>query len=138
MKPLFYHLLFVLLLLPFWSEAQCLEYAKREGVKVLEAYQHNGNFNTTPLKKGENVELMEHFSANCQNRIAVVSPQGNQNFVFEVLDFERNTLFSNKNSHKAYYDFSLNKSQMLIIRISVPSNAAVSGTVCVAVLIGKK
>lgn len=122
------------------SNAQCKEFAKKICKLELLPYIHDGIYNATILAEGETAELFKTFYSGQEYRLAICGDDMLKTVEFEVLDGERNVLFSNKDHNYAkFWDFKLESSQQLIISIQVPTNDEMSDQLssgCVAVLVG--
>jgi hypothetical protein len=123
------------------SYAQCRGFAKGTCKSELNPYIHDGIFNATELSEGESAELFKTFYSGQEYRIAVCGDSNLPPIQFEIMDADRNVLFSNKEADFArVWDFKLEASQQLIVSIQVTTDDnKVSDVVakgCVAVLIG--
>ncbi|PLX01127.1 MAG: hypothetical protein C0594_14275 [Marinilabiliales bacterium] len=133
-------LLSFIALSPVVSNAQCKSFAKKICKSILEPYVHDGIYNATVLSEGETAELFKTFYSGQEYRIAVCGAEDIPNVEFQVLDAERNVLYSNTdNDYSKTWDFKLEASQQLIIAIQVQTADELSDEIasgCVAVLIG--
>lgn len=123
------------------SFAQCKTFAKGTCKPELDPYIHDGIYNATELSEGESAELFKTFYSGQEYRVAVCGDASLPPIEFEIMDSDRNVLFSNKEADYArVWDFKLEASQQLIVSIQVKTNDdKVSDEVargCVAVLIG--
>ncbi|HBX49601.1 MAG: hypothetical protein A2W98_05935 [Bacteroidetes bacterium GWF2_33_38] len=122
------------------SNAQCKNFAQKICKLELLPYIHDGIYNATTLAEGETAELFKTFYSGQEYRLAICGDDMLPRVEFEVLDGERNVLFSNKNNnYSKVWDFKLESSQQLIISIQVPTNDKMSDQLasgCVAVLVG--
>ncbi len=144
MKKKTYFILFfgLLFLNSHFSYAQCTDFAKSEGLKVLntDEYIHDGRFNAIKLKQGDDIYIYKAFYAGENYRIVVVAEKKLGNIKIQMTDFKReNTIFSNENGEK-YFNFLPKKSQRAIIHIVIPPAAKEqkSEKGCVAILFGLK
>lgn len=123
-----------------FSNAQCKNFAKKICKEVLNPYVHDGIYNATVLSEGETAELFKTFYSGQEYRISVCGADEIPNVEFQVLDAERNVLYSNKeNTKNKNWDFKLESSQQLIIAIQVQTTDEMHDEIlsgCVAVLIG--
>lgn len=130
----------VILSLPTVSNAQCKTFAKKICKEVLNPYVHDGIYNATVLSEGETAELFKTFYSGQEYRISVCGAEDIPNVEFQVLDAERNVLYSNRdNEYSKTWDFKLESSQQLIIAIQVQTSDELEEEIlsgCVAVLIG--
>jgi len=134
-------LVFAFAMLSSASYAQCKAFAKGTCKPELDPYIHDGIFNATELSEGESAELFKTFYSGQEYRIAVCGDGNLPPVQFEIMDSDRNVLFSNKEADYArVWDFKLEASQQLIVSIQVTTddnkvaNEVAKG--CVAVLIG--
>jgi len=123
------------------THAQCKNFAKGTCKPQLDPYIHDGIYNATELSEGESAELFKTFYSGQEYRIAICGDAALPPIEFQIMDADRNVLFSNKEAGYAkVWDFKLEASQQLIISIQVTTNdEKVSDKVargCVAVLIG--
>ncbi len=123
------------------SYAQCKNFAKGVCKPQLDPYIHDGIYNATELSEGESAELFKTFYSGQEYRIAICGDASLPPIEFQILDADRNVLFSNKEANYAkVWDFKLEASQQLIVSIQVTTNDdKASDQVargCVAVLIG--
>jgi len=121
--------------------AQCKTFAKGTCKPELDPYIHDGIYNATELSEGESAELFKTFYSGQEYRVAVCGDASLPPIEFEIMDSDRNVLFSNKDADYArVWDFKLEASQQLIVSIQVKTNdEKVSDEIargCVAVLIG--
>lgn len=121
--------------------AQCKSFAKNTCKPELDPYIHDGIFNATELSEGESAELFKTFYSGQEYRIAVCGDASLPPVEFEIMDSDRNVLFSNKDADYArVWDFKLEASQQLIVSIQVTTDDDKVGDEiakgCVGVLIG--
>lgn len=129
-----------LTLISIQSYSQCKGFAKNVCKLELLPYIHDGIYNATILSEGETAELFKTFYSGQEYRIAVCGDEKLPSIEYEVLDSDRNTLYSNKDHNYCNtWDFSLEASQQLIISIQVPTNEEITDKLvsgCIAVLVG--
>jgi len=123
------------------ATAQCKAFAKGTCKSQLDPYIHDGIFNATELSEGESAELFKTFYSGQEYRISVCGGEALPPIEFEIMDSDRNVLFSNKDAGYAkVWDFKLEASQQLIVSIQVTTNDDKASDIvakdCVAVLIG--
>ena len=136
--------LFILIVIPFTSDAQCKHFAKQVCIKELSPYIHDGNYNAAILTEGESAEMYKTFYSGQNYRIFICGSGNLPNVQFQVLDVNRNVLYDNSsNDYNEKWDFIPQTSQQLIISLQVGSESnseaeaePVSG--CVAIMIGIK
>lgn len=133
-----------LLLNPASTQAQCKNFAKKVCRLELTPYIHDGNFNAAILTEGEDAELFKTFFAGQEYRIAVCSSETLSKVEFNVMDVDRNVLYSNVSRNFApTWDFKVSATQQLIITVKVhenppSSNPEVIASGCVAIMFGLK
>lgn len=125
----------------FSGYSQCKNFAKNDCKPKLDPYIHDGIYNATELSEAESAELFKTFYSGQEYRIAICGDESLPPVEFEILDADRNVLFSNKEANLAQvWDFKLEASQQLIVSIQVGTvdDAATDEPAkgCVAVLIG--
>lgn len=124
------------------SYAQCKAFAKNVCLPELAAYTHDGNYHAAILVEGEEAELYKTFYSDMDYRIAICGEDKLKGVEFDVIDSEKNILYSNKNSNYAKtWDFKLQSSQQLKLVIRVlssekPGDIPASG--CVSIMFGFK
>ena len=133
-------ILFVFVSFSSNANAQCNNFAKKSCKPVLAPYVHDGIYNATVLSEGETAELFKTFYSGQDYRIVICGQEDMPNVEFQILDAERNVLYTNneKDANK-YWDFKLETSQQLIIAIQVQVSEAMEYKIlegCVAVLVG--
>jgi len=121
--------------------SQCKTFAKSSCKPELDPYIHDGIYNATELSEGESAELFKTFYSGQEYRVAICGGAALPAVEFEILDSDRNVLFSNKEANFAkVWDFKLEASQQLIVSIQVTTNDDKAtdeiAKDCVAVLIG--
>ncbi len=124
---------------PFYGLSQCKSFTKDVCIPKLNPYIYNGQLNSAQLNEGDVAELMLTFYSNQDYRIAVCGQNNLGKIQFNLLDVQRNLIFSNKDHNFSdTWDFTSNSSQQLIIEIIVPEGAnpekIESG--CVSILVG--
>jgi hypothetical protein len=124
------------------SYAQCKAFAKNVCLPELGAYTHDGNYHAAVLVEGEEAELYKTFYSDMDYRIAICGEDKLKGIEFDVIDSEKNILYSNKNANYAKtWDFKLQSSQQLKLVIKVlssekPGDTPASG--CVSIMFGFK
>jgi hypothetical protein len=143
MKAHTYLLALILLAIPALSEAQCRAFTKNTCLPMLEDYIQNDNYNSAVLVPGDEAEILLTFYANKQYRLAICGHPRLGEVQFEVLDANQEMIYSNKNStaeNKNIFDFKMQTTQQLIVRVRVPDNdgAAIKPEGCVSIMVGYK
>ena len=95
-----YKITTVLALLIFISaqnvNAQCKAFAKKECIPELGSYIHDGNYHAAVLVEGEEAELYKTFYSDMEYRVAIVGEEKLPPVEFQVVDANKNVLYSNK------------------------------------------
>jgi len=135
-------LLSVLAFLPTAVNAQCKGFAKKICKVELSPYLHDGNYHAAILTEGEEAELYKTFYSDQEYRIAICGSDALPDIQFEVIDANKNVLYSNKSkNYERIWDFRLDSSQQLKISIkvlSVHDNPVEAESGCVAIMFGFK
>jgi hypothetical protein len=124
------------------GNAQCADFAKKEGLSVLDTslYLHDGRFNAIKLKQGDDIYIYKAFYAQENYRIVVVSEKDLKGVTFEVTDFKKTEVIFSNTKNEKFFDFLPERSQRAIIHITIPSaeqgKSPEKG--CVAILFGLK
>ncbi len=137
--PLLLLTVVLLACLPSKAEGQCKSFARHLCRPVLENFRHDGNYHAAVLEQGEEAELYKTFFAGQTYRIAVCGTEDLPDIEFSILDNQRNELYNNRtNDYSNTWDFRMEASQQLMVRIKVPpdppGNKSAAG--CVAILFG--
>ncbi len=136
----------VLALLIFISaqnvNAQCKAFAKKECIPELGSYIHDGNYHAAVLVEGEEAELYKTFYSDMEYRVAIVGEEKLPPVEFQVVDANKNVLYSNKSANYARtWDFKLQASQLLKLVVKVTSSnksGELPASGCVAIMFGFK
>ncbi|HDJ34293.1 MAG TPA: hypothetical protein ENF21_09390 [Bacteroidetes bacterium] len=127
-------------LLPSSASAQCKGFAKKICKMELSPYLHDGNYHAAILTEGEEAELYKTFYSDQEYRIAICGSDALPEIQFEVIDANRNVLYSNKdNNYARIWDFRLESSQQLKIAVkvlAVHDNPVEAESGCVAIMFG--
>ena len=142
MKRILYLIIitFVLVLVPLTANAQCKGFAKKICRMELVPYIHDGNYHAAILLEGEEAELYKTFYSGQEYRIAICGSDNLPEIEFQIMDANKNVLYSNKDKdYERVWDFTLESSQQLKIAVIVPvggdsSDEPQSG--CVAIMFG--
>jgi len=124
------------------ANAQCTDFAKKDGLNVLntQEYVHDGRFNSIKLKQGDDIYVYKAFYAQENYRVVFIAQENLGDIKVEITDFKKeHILFSNKNGEK-YFDFNPKRSQRSIIHITIPEarKEEKSEKGCIAILFGLK
>jgi len=123
-------------------EAQCFSYARGVCKTELKEFVHDGNYNATVLSEGESAEIYKTFFSGQEYRVVVCKVDSLPPVNFQVIDEEDKILFdSEKHGGEHVWDFKVESTQLLIIRVVVSekdkaSKEKIAG--CVSVLFGIK
>ncbi|MGC9471057.1 MAG: hypothetical protein ACP5D1_05900 [Bacteroidales bacterium] len=127
-------------LFPSAASAQCKGFAKKICKMELSPYLHDGNYHVAILTEGEEAELYKTFYSDQEYRIAICGSDALPEIQFEVIDANKNVLYSNKdNNYARIWDFRLDASQQLKIAIkvlAVHDNPVEAESGCVAIMFG--
>lgn len=124
------------------GQAQCKHFTKKKCMPELGDYNSNGQYNGAVLFEGEEAAMVQPFYSNQDYRILVCSqPIISDKLFFEVLDYRGELLYSSEGTGKNYFDFNVESTQQLKIRIVVPESESMSNLKkngCVSILVGFK
>ncbi|MCK4663794.1 MAG: hypothetical protein KAT68_13060 [Bacteroidales bacterium] len=122
------------------SFSQCRNYIPANCNNNLFPFIHDGINNSKVLNSGQKFEVFKVFYKKQDYRIVICSDNNLPPLEFELLDMERNILFSNKEYNLSQlWDFSLDDSMQLIISVKVPdikNTEQYNKTGCVALIVG--
>ena len=142
MKKILTTLFFFAFLVSFSLDgySQCKGFTKKDCMPILEPYIYNGQLNSALLNEGDVAELLLTFYGNQEYRLVICSQELLGNVEFNLLDKDRNLVFSNKDhDYTNKWDFTSTSTQQLIIEVIIPSDqgdgdSVISG--CVSILVG--
>lgn len=124
------------------ADAQCKSFAKNECLPELGTYTHDGNYHAAVLVEGEEAELYKTFYSDMEYRLAVCGPDNLPPVEFQILDSNKNILYSNKDHlYGKTWDFKLEASQQLKLVVKVTTFNQSGGTPasgCVSIMFGFK
>ena len=122
--------------------AQCKSFAKKDCLPALGSYTHDGNYHAAILVEGEEAELYKTFYSDMDYRLAVCGPDNLPPVEFQVLDSNKNVLYSNKdNDYAKTWDFKLESSQQLklVVKVTTFNQAGETpASGCVSIMFGFK
>lgn len=122
--------------------AQCKGFTKRKCIAELGDYTGNGQYNGAVMFEGEEATMVQTFYSGKDYRLFVCShPAIADSLYFEVTDYSRNMIFSSKESGDAFFDFSLESTRQLNIKVIVPdlgTSNELKKNGCVSILVGFK
>ncbi|MFO7850995.1 MAG: hypothetical protein ACQERS_07690 [Bacteroidota bacterium] len=124
----------------FNANAQCKGFAKKICKAELGEYTHDGNYHAAILVEGEEAELYKTFYSDQEYRVAICGSENLPDIEFEVMDANKNILYSNaENDYSRTWDFTLESSQQLKLLIKVTTFEELSddpASGCVAIMFG--
>lgn len=125
------------------GQAQCKNFTKKKCMSSLETYSSNGQYNGAVMFEGEEASLMQTFYSGQEYRLFICAhPSIAEGMFFEVSDYRNNKIYSSEGKKDLIFDFNVESTQQLKIRIVVPSNGASGADIkkngCVSVLVGFK
>lgn len=131
-------LLFSLLAFPVMVSAQCKGFVKKYLDKMT-PFTHNGQMNVHQVTAGETTEMDVTFYSGQAYRLIFAYDQNLGPVYFNLLDAERNVVFTTKDNPKPYKDFNIANTMRLTVEIVTPdSQEKVKPTGCVSVIVGFK
>jgi hypothetical protein len=137
---IFTALLLLITLASFSANAQCKGFAKKEVLPLLTPYTHDGNYHAAVLVEGEEAELYKTFYSDMEYRVVVAGEEKLPSIEFQILDENRNILYTNKDHNYARFtDLKLENSKQLRLVIKVNSfnkSGEIPATGCVAIMFG--
>lgn len=131
--------LFLALLLPLVSNAQCRAFTKKNCRPALAPYIHNGQMNSAVLFPGDKADIMLTFYSGQKYRLLVCSEEQLGKVTYRVLDIDRNEIYNSKGKGKNEFDFKVASTQQLIVEVSVPDSESthdIDFQGCVSILVG--
>lgn len=142
MRNIITSLIIVFLFLGFANQgnAQCKGFTKKDCMPLLEPYIYNGQLNSALLNEGDVAELLLTFYGNQDYRLVICSQEVLGQVEFNLLDKDRNLIFSNKDhDYTSNWDFSSTTTQQLIVEVIIPESTSDGSSIvsgCVSILIG--
>ncbi|MEX2596173.1 MAG: hypothetical protein WEC59_04520 [Salibacteraceae bacterium] len=124
------------------AQAQCKAFTKKKCLDVLEGYTGNGQYNGAVMFEGEEATLSQTFYSGKEYRLFVCAyPSIKDSIYFEVTDYRKELLYSSKGKDEQIFDFSVESTQQLYVRMIVPkmgTSNELKKNGCVSVLVGFK
>jgi len=121
------------------SQAQCKTFTKRKCMSELDGYNHNGQYNGAVMFEGEEASLNQTFYAGQKYRIrACIQEVISEKAYFEVYDYRGNLLHTT-DGQVAQFDFAVETTQQLKIRVVIPDMGTGNGMKkngCVSIIVG--
>ena len=124
------------------ASAQCKNFTKKNCLSELADYTGNGQYNGAVMFEGEEATLVQTFYSGKDYRLFVCShPSISDSLFFEIRDYRKTVIFSNKEKDSKTFDFSVESTQQLFIRVAVPEMGTANELKkngCVSILVGFK
>ena len=124
------------------TDAQCRHFTKKHCLDELSDYTGNGQYNGAVMFEGEEATMVQTFYSGQEYRIHVCSHASiSDSIFFEVLDYRKKLMYSSKESGSDNFDFSVESTQQLRIRVVVPELGTANTLKkngCVSILVGFK
>lgn len=122
--------------------SQCKSFSKNTCMPQMQPYVSNENYNSTTLVAGDDAELNITFYEGQEYRLLVCAHPILENVEFQVSDASKKQLFSStENNNTNVFDFKMESTQQLTVRISVPLQENPNALVhegCVTIITGHK
>jgi hypothetical protein len=122
-------------------QAQCKTFTKKKCIGELEDYNSNGQYNGAVMFEAEEATLMQTFYSGQKYRLFICAQPSIENLFFEVKDYRNTLLYTSERTGSNIFDFDVESTQQLKIRIVVPdggSGSQIKKNGCVSVLVGFK
>jgi hypothetical protein len=120
--------------------AQCKSFTKKRCLSELGDYSSNGQYNGAVMFQGEEATLMQTFYSNQKYKLMICSQSSiNESLFFEVKDYRNNLLYTSEGTGSNIFEFDVESTQQLKIRIVVPgdeSGSQIKKNGCVSVIVG--
>ena len=126
----------------FSAEAQCKMFTQKKCFGTLQTYTNNGSYNGAVMFEGEEATLTQTFYEGQDYRLVLCTQEViSEAAYFEISDYANNMIYSSKDAGTNVFDFSVESTQSLKMRIVVPNigkdkNLKQNG--CVSVVVGFK
>src|SRR5690606_28109972 len=102
------------------AEAQCKTFTKKQCMDLLGNYTGNGQYNGAVLFEGEEASVIQPFYSGKDYRLVVCAHASIKDSVyFEIRDYAKNLIYSNRGSGVEFFDFSVETTQQLSVRVVV-------------------
>lgn len=122
------------------ANAQCKGFIKKRCMPKLLPYVHNGQLNSIDLFPGESASLKIPFHSGHNYRVMACGQEILEGVYFEVYaDDEKTLLYTSKEKASSSWDFSVQSTRELVIRVYAPTEenpSELSPRGCVGLLIG--
>src|SRR5690606_9679799 len=130
----------ILALLGTGAFAQCKVFTKKRCLTEIPPFVHNGQYHGAVLFEGEEATMVQTFYSSQDYRLMICTQSIlGDSVYFEVLDFEDYLLYSSKGTGKNYWDFNVESTQQLKIRMVVPeqkTGSELKQSGCTSILVG--
>ncbi len=124
------------------ASAQCKNFTKKQCLTELSGYTGNGQYNGAVMFEGEEATLVQTFYSGKEYRLFVCAhPAISDSLFFEVRDYRKAMIFSSRAKSTKSFDFSVESTQQLFIRVAVPEMGTANELKkngCVSILVGFK
>jgi len=124
------------------ATAQCKNFTKKQCLSELSDYTGNGQYNGAVMFEGEEASLVQTFYSGKDYRLFVCAhPAIADSLFFEVRDYRKQLIFSSKEKGSNSFDFSVEFTQQLFIKVAVPEMGTANELKkngCVSILVGFK
>jgi hypothetical protein len=122
--------------------AQCKSFSKNTCMPQMDPYVSNENYNSTSLIAGDDAELVITFYEGQEYRLLVCAHPILENVEFKVSDATSKQIYSStENNNSNIFDFKMESTQQLTVRISVPLQENPNSLIhegCVTIITGHK
>ena len=126
----------------FESNAQCKVFTKEHCFTQLDGYINTGSYNGAVMTEGEEATLTQTFYEGQEYRLVVCTQESLADIVFfEIINFNDEVIFSSQESGTNIFDFSIESTQMLKIRVKAPHTdrgSAPKKNGCISIVVGFK
>ncbi len=121
-------------------KAQCKSFTKKKCMNNLVDYNSNGQYNGAVMFQGEEATLMQTFYSGQKYKLIICSQSSiTEDLFFEVLDFRGNLIYSSDGTEKNFFEFDVESTQQLKIRIIITDGGGgsqIKKNGCVSVMVG--
>jgi len=132
----------LIMLSPQTGQAQCKNFTKKKCITQLDDYTGNGQYNGAVMFEGEEAKLTQTFYSGKDYRLFVCAyPSISDSIYFDITDYSKNLLFTSKDADEPLFDFSVESTQQLNIKVVVPDMGTTNELKkngCVSILVGFK
>ena len=123
-------------------DAQCLDFVKTKGFKVLdtEKYIPEGRFDAMMLSEGDNLSVYKSFFRGKTYRVVVIGAENLPALNFQIKTMQGQVIYDNTaDGNIDHWNYTSEKNQNLMVYVEIPSlYGAQPNTGCVAVILGYK